>query len=317
MASSKTVRKIVGSIHANGGFLLSSVIRLLRPKQWTKGFLVFAALLFTRSYTDEAQVVRALLAFVAMAVISSAVYVFNDLMDVRRDRAHPVKRNRPIASFQVSVSAAICLMVLCLALGLGLAWYLGRASLGVVLAYLLLQGAYNLGLKRQPVADVFALSFGFVLRAALGAAAIHVTLSGWLLFCTGALALLLGFGKRRHEFILQGDQRGESRESLTVYTRSALDAMLLVAASGAAMSYGIYSIESATARKYPGLVVTSVFVCYGICRYLFLLLAKDEGGEPESLVFRDPHMIVTILLFLASAVFALSGVHIPLIDPAG
>ncbi len=303
--------------HNSRDMQVKDVVRLVRPKHWLKGLLVFAALLFTRGYTDGAKVILSLEAFAAMSLVSSAVYVLNDLLDVDRDRQHPVKKNRPLASGAVSKPVALLLIAICGLGGLAIGYLLGPASIAVLIGYLVLQALYNLGLKHQPVADVFCISTGFVLRASLGAAAINVAVSGWLLFCTGALALLLGFGKRRHEFILQGEARESSRESLAHYTRPALDGMILTAAGSAAMSYGIYSIQSPTAQQHPALILSSLWVFYGVYRYLFLLLANDEGGEPENLMFRDPHLVVSVVCFVITVLAAMGGLNIPFIEGMG
>lgn len=290
------------------------LFKLIRPKQWSKGFLVFAAPLFAQRLWDPVDFGKTLLAFAAMALVSSAVYVLNDLLDVERDRAHPVKRNRPIASGAVSPSIARAAILFLVAAGLTLGILLGRSAFAILVTYLLIQVAYNARLKHMAVADVFCLSLGFVLRAALGAAAVKVGISGWLLFCTGALALMLGFGKRRHEWHTQGELRTSSREALGGYTQTLLDACLLMAASGAAMSYGVYSIESPTARAHPALIFSALFVFYGIYRYIYLVLATNEGGEPENLVFRDKHMVATVILFTISALIALKTGHITLLE---
>lgn len=290
------------------------ILRLLRPKQWTKNLLVFAALLFTRKYLEPEAVRLALMAFAAMCLVSSATYVFNDLKDRERDLRHPIKKKRPLASGAVSVGVALPLGLLLLGGGLLVGTLLGKGVLTILGVYIFLQVIYNLGLKHVPVTDVFILSLGFVLRASLGAAAISVAISGWLLFCTGALALLLGFGKRRQEFIAQGETRADSRESLGGYTKAALDALVLMSATGSAMCYGVYSVESPTARLYPTLILTSPFVFYGITRYVFLVFSKEEGGEPETLLFRDPHLLFSIVGFLAAAILSLSGVHLPLVE---
>lgn len=297
--------------------MLGGLLRLMRPKQWTKNLLVFAALIFTKGWEQSWAVQQALLAFAAMALVSSATYVFNDLRDLDRDRKHPVKQRRPIASGLVSPSVALPFGIVLLAGGFALGWTVGKGAATILAVYVALQVIYNLGLKRVPVADVFLLSLGFVLRAALGAAAIAVVISGWLLFCTGALALLLGFGKRRQEYLAQGAARVESRESLGGYTREALDALLLMAATGAAMCYGVYSVESPTARAYPSLILTSPFVFYGITRYVFLVFSREEGGEPENLLFRDAHLLFSIVGFLAAALLAMSGFHLPLVEVKG
>lgn len=289
--------------------------RLLRPRQWIKGLLVFAAPLFTGRLQDPHALVRELFAFVAIALVSSSVYVLNDICDKDRDRIHPVKKNRPIASGSISMASAEFLGLVCLGCGVAIATYLGRGSLLIIGVYVLLQLAYNFALKRVPVADVFLLSSGYVLRAALGAAAIHVAVSAWLLFCTGALALLVGIGKRRSEFELQEESGLVTRESLADYTGQGLDAMLIIAAAASAMSYGIYSINSLTARKHPGLIATTIWVFYAVFRYVYLVVVKGEGGEPETLFVRDPHILICFLLFVASAYLAMSGMLVlPILD---
>lgn len=293
---------------------VTETLRLLRPKQWAKGLLVFAALLFTRSWTDAALLQKALLAFASISLFSSAVYVLNDLKDVERDRQHPVKKNRPLASGTVPTGVALVMALSCLLGGSLLIVPLGAPSMTLVGTYLAIQIAYNVGVKHVPVLDVFVLSSGFVLRAALGATAISVTISGWLLFCTGALALLLGFGKRRHEFVLQGSLRAASRESLGAYTKEALDALVIVAASVAALCYGLYALESPTAARYPGLFGTTAFVFYGIARYVFLIFGKGEGGEPENVMLGDRHLVVTVIGFVIVAVLAMNGVGIPFLE---
>ncbi len=286
------------------------MLRLLRPKQWSKNLLVFAALLFTGGFRDPFLLGRSFLAFAGMCALASAVYIFNDLIDLQRDRAHPTKRNRPIASGAVKETWAQSAMILLIVLGNLAMTLLGRPAQAVAIVYLVLQAAYNWKLKRQPIADVFTIASGFVLRAALGAAALDVKISGWLLLCTAALALTLGFAKRRQELVRVGT---ESREALRGYTRPALDALVMVNAGSALVCYAVYSLQSETARRYPGLVVTTLFVAYGVCRYLLLVFAEDEGGEPADLLFSDPHLLFAILGFLAAAVLAVSGVVVPFV----
>lgn len=294
---------------------LTAWVRLLRPKQWTKNLLVFAGLIFTGTFIYGVQDLRAVVAFFVMSFISSATYVVNDLFDIERDRRHPKKRSRPLASGQIGVPAAIATAVVLALVGLAGALWLGTDSVWVVLLYVGMQVAYNGGLKHVAITDVFCIAFGFVLRAALGAAAIHVRMSAWLLFCTGALALTLGFGKRRSEFVSQGDSRGASRESLDLYSGPALDALVLVSATSAMICYALYSLTSLTAKKYPALPLTTVFVAYGIARYILLMFGKNEGGEPETLLLKDPHMVGAVLLFVVAALLAVTGVHVPIIEP--
>lgn len=292
-----------------------SLILLLRPKQWTKNLLVFAAFIFTAgSAHSSTSGPYALLAFAAMCMASSATYIFNDIADVQRDRAHPKKRLRPIASGAVPVPVASVIGALLLVASIAIGFFLSHTTGTIIISYLVLQVVYNLGLKHVPVADVFIISLGFIFRAALGAAAISVTISTWLLFCTGALALMLGFAKRRNEYIQQGEDRASSRESLAGYSKGALDALVIMFACGAALCYGVYAVDSSTARKFPALILTSIFVFYGICRFVLIVFGKDEGGEPESLLFKDRHILFSIVMFVLSAVLAMSGFRIPLLE---
>ena len=290
------------------------LVKLLRPKQWTKNLLVFAALMFTGGIADTNRLAKVLLAFLALCLASSAIYVVNDLIDVERDRKHPKKCRRPIASGAIPVSLAIALVPLLACGALAAGWVVNLTTAILIAAYLVLHSTYNLGMKHTAVADVFAISLGFVLRAIVGATAINVTISGWLLFCTGALALMLGYGKRRQEFIIQGEERGLTRESLNHYSLQALDSLVLMSATTAAIAYGIYAINSPTAQRYPALVLTALPVFYGISRYILVAFTQDEGGEPESLLFSDRHILLSVVGFIALAAVAMSGLKIPFIE---
>jgi 4-hydroxybenzoate polyprenyltransferase len=284
---------------------IAATFQLLRPKQWVKNVFVFAPLILTQGYQRYEQVQGALLAFIAMCLLSSATYIANDLLDLERDRLHPKKSKRPLAAGIVSTQLAITIALILMASGLALAAYVNVGALKVGVAYLGLQVLYNFYLKKIPIADVFTLSTGFVLRALMGAVAIRVPVSVWLFLCTGAIALLLGFGKRRHEFVTQGEDRIRTREALGGYTLDTLNVLLIVASCAAVASYGLYSIESETAKQHKLLAFSSPFVLYGVCRYL-MLVWQGEGGEPESLVLTDKHLITTFVLFTLSVIAALT-----------
>lgn len=293
---------------------LAAIWRLLRPKQWSKNLLVLAAPIFAAVLKEPDAAKATCIAFAAMCLVSSGTYVANDILDAKRDREHPTKKNRPIAAGLISLSTGIAMAVVLIAVGLGLTFLLNTSSLVLLLVYLLLQFLYNLGLKKVPIADVFTISLGFIIRAMLGAYAVWVPISGWLLFCTGALALMLGFAKRRNEFILQGEAKATSRESLAGYTKVGLDALVVMTATGAAICYGIYTVDSSTAAKFPTIIITSIFVVYGIARYVLIVFGKDEGGEPADLLFKDPQLLACVTLFVLSAILAVSGVvKIPLL----
>ncbi|MFW5697767.1 MAG: decaprenyl-phosphate phosphoribosyltransferase [Fimbriimonadaceae bacterium] len=289
-----------------------AIIRLLRPKQWTKNLLVFAALIFAHRYVEWQAVGEALIAFAALCLLSSATYAANDALDIKRDRVHPTKRTRPLAAGELTVQAGWGAAFACAVAGLGLSLFLNLWFVALAGLYLLMQIAYNLKVKQVAVLDISFLSLGYILRAVMGAVAIEATISGWLLFCTGTLALLLAAGKRRHEFLLLGTEAA-TRPSLRGYNQTTLDAFVVVSAALAILSYGVYAIESSTAIEYPALVLTVPFVAFGVMRYLHLSFGKNEGGEPETVVF-DPQILLSIVGFLAFAFAALGGMTVPFIE---
>jgi 4-hydroxybenzoate polyprenyltransferase len=291
--------------------VLLAAVRLLRPKQWTKNLLVFAALVFTGSWNDEGALRASLLAFFTLCLASSAVYALNDVLDAELDRKHPKKRLRPVASGAIGKGTAAAIAALC-ALGAGaLAWGLGWPFAAGIGFYWLLQVGYNAWFKAIPILDVFVVATGFVLRAVLGAVAIDVRISGWLLFCTGALALMLAFAKRRHEFRDRGEDRAGTRPSLSGYTQAALDALVIFSAGAAALSFGVYAIESETARRHPALILTLPCVLYGVMRYLYLVFGRESGGEPETVLLTDPHIVLAVVAFLGLALYAMTGAEVP------
>lgn len=287
---------------------------LLRPKQWSKNLLVFAALLFTGGFSDPFATFHAVIAFVAMCLMSSAVYILNDQLDIERDRAHPTKRNRPLASGAVTPGQGYIMAVLCLVGVLICGYWLNTIVWTGFAIYVAIQVSYNIGFKRVAIGDVFCIALGFVLRAVLGAAAISQPISPWLLLCTGSLALMFGFAKRRHEFLLQGENRSSSRESLTMYSKPSLDALVMVSAATASINYSIYCVDSGTARRYPAIILTALPVFYGIGRYLLRVFSHDEGGEPADLLFGDFHLLGSVVIFVVFAFCALSGAKIPLME---
>jgi 4-hydroxybenzoate polyprenyltransferase len=286
-------------------------IKLIRVKQWTKNVFVLAAFVFTKGWKDWSNIQETLLAVLGMCLISSATYVVNDIFDVEKDRRHPKKKNRPIASGRMPIPLAATTAIGLLAFGMLLGWLANPPVLYVFAAYLLIQVAYNLGLRNQAVIDVGCIAAGFVVRVVLGAVAISSQVSGWILLCTATVALMIGFGKRRHEFMLKAQLGGETRKSLADYSQQSLDVLVALSATCAAMSYSVYSIESQTAHLYPALILTTPWVLYGICRYVIIVFGTGETGEPESLVFGDKQLIIVFVGYLVSAVLALKRLPLP------
>jgi 4-hydroxybenzoate polyprenyltransferase len=283
------------------GRRLPPLIRALRPVQWPKNLLVYAALLFSINVFDLERFGRATAAFVIFCAASSAVYLVNDLRDREQDAHHPLKRLRPIASGQLAPSTAMLTAAL-LAIGAVIgAWLVDPELALVVVSYLALMVAYSLGLKQIVLLDVIMISIGFVLRAAAGAVAIDVPISPWLYICSMLLALLLGFGKRRHELLMLRDSAGQHRANLNVYSVPLLDQIIAVTSSSAVVAYSVYTFTSPTLPENHSMMLTIPIVLYAIFRYLFLIYKEHLGGSPELLLLRDRPTQLSILLWAAAS----------------
>ncbi len=280
---------------------LPPLIRAMRPVQWSKNLLVFAALLFSMNVFDARRVAQAIGAFVIFCMVSSAIYLLNDLRDREQDAHHPVKRFRPIASGLVRPQTARIASVALAVLGLAGAWLIDLDLLLVVAAYLLLMVAYSLRLKRFVLLDVIIISIGFVLRAAAGAVAIDVPISPWLYICSMLLALMLGFGKRRHELLMLRDTASQHRANLDAYSLPLLDQIIAVTSSSAVVAYSVYTFTAPTLPENHSMMLTIPIVLYAVFRYLFLIYKEHLGGSPELLLMHDRPTQLTILLWGAAS----------------
>ena len=282
----------------------ASLFRALRPAQWTKNLIVFAALIFGQRLTDVESVVRAVVAFHAFCALSGVVYILNDVIDRDADRQHPLKRLRPIAAGHLAVSVAVASAGALLTGALLASVWLGPAFLAHAAAYVVLQVAYSLGLKRQVILDVLSIAVGFVIRASAGGAAIHVPVSQWLLVCTILLALFLALAKRRHEITLLGDDAARHRAILGEYTPYLVDQMIAVVTASTLMGYAFYTVSSDTAERFgtPWLGLTLPFPLYGIFRYLYLVHRRSQGGSPTELLLADRPLLLCVALWGATTI---------------
>lgn len=293
--------------HASGTprpSVAASLFLALRPAQWTKNLIVFAALIFGQRLLDGDAVVRATVAFLAFCALSGVVYVANDVVDREADRQHPQKRHRPIAAGHLTVGLALGAAAVLLVGGLGASAWLGVPFLVHALAYVALQVAYSLGLKRQVILDVLSIALGFVIRASAGGAAIGVPVSQWLLVCTILLALFLALAKRRHEITLLGDEATRHRSILGEYTPYLVDQMIAVVAASTLMGYAVYTVSTETAERFgtPWLGLTMPFPLYGIFRYLYLVHRRSQGGSPTELLLADRPLLLCVALWGATIV---------------
>jgi 4-hydroxybenzoate polyprenyltransferase len=276
-------------------------VAALRPRQWTKNLLLFAGIVFAAQLGDRDRWVAAIVAFVAYCAASSASYLVNDVRDAAADRLHPVKRERPVARGDLAPAAALAAAAGLAGLGLVLAALLGAPSLGCMVAFLALQGAYSLRLKSVELLDVLAIAGLFVLRAAAGAIAVDVRISPWLLVCTFLLALFLGLAKRRAELGLEGVR---ARPALDGYSREVLDRLLGAVAAATIVAYTAYTL---TASQPRWLVLTVPLVVFGVVRYLRLLHRRGLGEEPEAVLVTDLPILLTVAVWAAVCAVAVAA----------
>ncbi|MGC9110653.1 MAG: decaprenyl-phosphate phosphoribosyltransferase [candidate division WOR-3 bacterium] len=287
--------------------MLANIIKSMRPKQWVKNLLVFAALIFSENLLTGTRLLRSIAAFVAFCLVSGAVYIINDIVDRENDRMHPKKRLRPIASGKLPLSTAAIAAVIAVSIGIGGGFYLDRRFGLVIAAYFLLQLAYSFMLKKVVVLDVMVVAAGFAMRAIAGTYVISVQISPWLFVCAILLALFLALAKRRHELLFLEGGGISHRSVLGKYSETLLDQMIAVATSATVIAYCLYTIAPETVRKFGthNLILTVPFVLYGIYRYLYLVYRREEGGAPEKVLFTDLPLIIDVFLWLLSVVVIL------------
>ena len=294
-----------------------AILVSLRPHQWTKNLVVFAALGFSKHLFELAPLGRATLAFALFCGLSGAVYLLNDLADLERDRLHPVKRLRPLASGTLSPRAAVRVAA-GLAFGcLGLSFLLGRLFAGCAFVYLALNLAYSFRLKEVVIVDVLCISLGFVIRAVAGAFAVRVGISDWLVICTILLALFLSLAKRRHELTSLSREATGHRKTLAEYSPYLLDQMINVVTASSLIAYAVYTTAEETRAKFQTdrLSWTIPFVLYGIFRYLYLVHQKEQGGSPTDVLLTDRPLLAAVALWATAVVLILytaGGVPVPL-----
>jgi 4-hydroxybenzoate polyprenyltransferase len=280
---------------SRAGFRAIDMLRLLRPGQWTKNVLVFAAPLFAARLFQPAVLSRTLMAFGAMCLASSFIYVINDVVDADKDRSHPLKSRRPVATRAVTVSTALRLAALLAVMALALAWLSGAMVMIGVGAYMAIMLGYCLRGRETAPLDVILVASGFVIRAIVGAAAGQVPASPYFLALTMLLALMLGFGKRRAEWLLLGDQERRARPSLNVYTPAMLDQFLGMLAASSVVLYAIYAISVSRRLGSGDMILTWPLVVVGLIRYL--QLSHHTERPPDELLVSDRVIVATVLAF--------------------
>lgn len=280
------------------------VIRALRCKQWSKNLLLFVALLFAGRLTDTSRLLDVCIAVFSFCLLSSSVYILNDIKDIELDRLHPVKSLRPIASGELKTTLAILLAIFCLVMAIALGITIGWNFLAVEFTYLATSSIYTFGAKHVVILDVLLIASGFVLRTYAGAVAADVATTGWLLSFAMMGSALLGFCKRRSEIIELGEIATSHRVTLSAYDISLLDQFISICASSCIITYALYAIMSPSARHHQYLPVTIPLVMYGLFRYLYLVIRKGKGSNPELVFLEDRPLAISLLIFTITTVIA-------------
>jgi 4-hydroxybenzoate polyprenyltransferase len=282
-------------------FLFTNIyglLRTLRPRQWIKNGFVFMALLFDEKLFVWSLLLRTTLAFMLFCVISSTVYIINDLADLEKDRQHPKKRRRALPSGQLKPWFAILSAVGILSVCLPLSFWLDRYFGLIILSYFLLNLAYSFALKHAVIIDVMVVASGFVLRVGAGVIVAEAErFSPWLYVCTIFFALFLSIGKRRHELTLLAEGANSHRKILDEYSVRLLDEMTHLVTTGTVISYSLYTFSAVNLPPNHAMMLTIPFVIYGVFRYQYLIHVRGEGGAPEMLVYTDMPLLLDVVLW--------------------
>ena len=287
-------------------FLVTNIyglLRTLRPRQWVKNVFVFAALVFDQKLTDWPVLLKTIFAFVLFCMISSTVYIVNDLADIEKDKQHPKKKRRALPSGQLqpwfAVLSVVAILAVCLPLSFWLDPYFGL----IIVGYFLLNLAYSFALKNVVIIDVMVVASGFVLRVAAGVVVVDAErFSPWLYLCMIFLALFLAIGKRRHELVLLEEGANSHRKILDQYNLKLLDDMTYLVTTGAVIAYSLYTFSAVNLPANHAMMLTIPFVIYGVFRYQYIIHVKGEGGAPEMLLYTDMPLLLDFILWGLSVV---------------
>jgi 4-hydroxybenzoate polyprenyltransferase len=286
--------------------MIAGLIKTMRPRQWIKNIVIFAPLIFDVKLFNPRYLAQTVAGFALLCLVSGNVYIINDLVDIEKDRQHPKKRNRPLPSGQLNVRAAFvaALVIPLVALPAG---FLLHPHFGAILTgYLLIQVAYSFWLKNAVIIDVMLVASGFLLRVAGGVPLVEAErFSPWLYICMTLLALLFGFGKRRHELVLLKDNADAHRQSLQEYNLPLLDHIISIVTAATLLAYSLYTFSAPNLPPNHTMMLTIPFILYAIFRYLYLVHVKGMGGAPEEIALSDRPLQATFVLWGLSVVIVM------------
>ncbi len=286
--------------------VISAIIKTMRPKQWTKNIVVYAALIFDGKFLEPDLFFKTTALFALFCLVSSSVYLLNDLVDIEKDRAHPLKRHRPLASGALKPSVAVISLVVLLAASLPAAWVLNPTAGLILGGYFVMNVAYSFWLKHMVILDVFTIAAGFVLRVAAGAAVVQVErFSPWLYVCITLVALIIALGKRRAELVALQADAGNHRAILDEYNLNFLDHLISLTTGATVVTYSLYTFSAQNLPENHLMMLTIPIVIYFLFRYLYLIHVRHLGGAPDELIFKDKPLFVSAVFWALAVVVIL------------
>lgn len=285
---------------------MKDFFNLIKIKHWTKNiFFIYAPLIFSLKLFEINSFICSTLTVITFSFVSILVYIINDIKDKKSDAIHPKKSKRPIALGKISIQKALIIGIIFFIIGIFISLFINIKVTLILLLYLIINLSYTFIFKHIVILDIFFIGVGFCLRVLIGSIAINVELSNWMIFSTFFISLFLGFGKRRNEIILLGEEALNHRNNYKEYKKEVLDLFIIITATITALGYALYTMDSKVMEKLHSnnLLYTVPFVLYGIFRYLYLIYCKNKGGNPEDIVIKDPGIIISILLWLSFVIF--------------
>lgn len=282
--------------------LIKNYIKLMRPKQYIKNLFVVAALVFSNKILNISCLLNTIVTFILFCLISSAVYTLNDIVDIDKDKIHPKKCKRPLASGAISKKNALILFILLVLITISISTLINKKLTIILILYLINNLIYSFKVKNILLLDVFSIAIGFILRVLAGSIVIGVSLSNWIILCTFFLSLYLGLGKRKKEIEMLDANAGDHREILIEYNEDMINQMMTVMLSSIIVCYALYSTSN---TEKPFMIFTTIFVVYGVFRYNYIINNEDEGN-PTDLVLKDKNLQINVLLWIISCLIIIS-----------
>lgn len=279
---------------------MKKYLSLLRVNQWLKNFFIFAPLFFSGNLFDEQKIFLCFLAFLAFSLNASSIYIINDIKDIENDKSHPVKKNRPLASGEISINSALVLCLVFSISSLVMAYYISTLLLAVIGFYFVMNIFYSMGLKKVPLIDIFIISIGFVLRVTAGGIVTGIEISHWLYIMTFLIALFIAFAKRRDDVLIEMETGEKMRSAVSGYNLEYISSANSILCGVLIVSYILYITSPEIVSRFENkhAYVSTLFVILGVLRYLQIALVEKNSGSPTKVLITDRFLQITVVLWM-------------------